>query len=215
MRRGAQQRRIRHRPARNLPVRVRLPLAVLCAASLVGCFDAPEIEDRWTRIDVTASSVTPYQALPPGSTPIALGADITYRSILTGFAVAELRASATVSGASVLVHPDADRVRMANDIDRILASSVTMGRMTRAVTGWDHLIQHIDFTFTGTVPTALDSAGVPLGPPAGLFLLCYMGSGEDVRLANGTDSIVVTPFPSATYQILPVGMEINSPPGSF
>lgn len=193
-----------------------LVLVLLCAAPLVGCLGEPEIEDRWTRLDVTASSVSPYQAMPPGTVPITVGVDITYRRILTGFAVAELRASSTVSAANVVINPDADRVRMAYDIDRILANSVTMGRMTRAVTGWDHLIQHIDFAFTGTVPATLDSAGVPLGPPAGLFLLCYMGSGEEVRLANGTDSIVVTPFPSGTYQILPVGMEINSqPPGSF
>ena len=191
-------------------------LVLLCAAPLVGCLGKPEIEDRWTRIDVTASSVRPYQAMPPGSVPITVGADITYRAILTGFAVAELRASSTVSGTSVRIDPDADRERMAYDIDRILANSVTMGRMTRAVTGWDHLIQHIDFSFTGTVPATLDSAGVPLGPPTGLFLLCYIGSGAKLRLANGTDSIVVTPFPSGTYQILPVGMEINSPPpGSF
>lgn len=193
-----------------------LPLALLCAAPLVGCLGKPAIEDRWTRIDVTASSVRPYQTVPTGTIPIAVGADITYRSILTGFAVTELRASSTVSAATVVLNPDADRLRMAYDIDRILANSVTMGRMTRAVTGWDHLIQHIDFTFTGTVPATLDSAGVPLGPPAGLFLICYMGSGQKLRLANGTDSIVVTPFQSGTYQILPVGLEINSqPPGSF
>jgi hypothetical protein len=181
------------------------------AVLLVGCLGKPEIEDRWTRIDVTASSLTPYQVVPAGAVPIAMSVDVIYRSILTGFAVAELRASPTLSAAEVVLVPDGDRLRMATDIDRVLRNSVTMGRATRAVTGWDHLIQHIDFNFTGFVPTTLDSAGVPLGPPRGLFLVCYMGSGQEVRLPSGADSIVVTPFDSQTFQVLPVGMEITGP----
>ena len=184
---------------------------VVCALPQLGCLGEPEIEDRWTRIDVTASNISAFQAVPAGALPVAMGVDITYRSILTGFAVAELRASATLSAADVAISPQGDRLRMAADIDRIMASSVTMGRATRAVTGWDHLIQHIDFNFTATVPTTLDSAGVPMGAPRGLFLVCYMGSGTEIELPGGMDSLVVTPFNSQAYQILPVGMEVAGP----
>ena len=179
------------------------PLAV-AAVLLAGCFDEPDVEDRWTRVDITGSSLVANQALPPSSSQtITVGADITYRRIVTGFAVAELRASSSVSNLGVEVTPDSPRLRMAQDIDRILAGSVSMGRMTRAVTGWDHLIQHVDFSFTGTTPAPSDSLS------RGLFLVCYLGSGEEIELPGGGDSIVVTPFLSEPYQILPVGMELS------
>ena len=177
--------------------------ACAIAVLLAGCFDEPKLEDRWTRLDVTGASLAPNQVLPPSSSQtITLGADITYRRIVTGFAVAELRASTTVPASGVIVVPNAPRLPMAQDIDRILASSVSMGRATRAVTGWDHLIQHIDFTFTGVTPAATDPGA------HGLFLLCYLGSGQKVELQGGGDTIIVTPFLSEPTQILPVGMEL-------
>jgi hypothetical protein len=189
----------------------RLAPAWLALILVAGCFDEPKLEDRWTRVDVTSSSLTANQVLPPSSSQtITLDADITYRRIVTGFAVAELRASSSVTAADVVVTPDSPRLRMAQDVDRILANSVTMGRATRAVTGWDHLIQHIDFTFTGTTPAASDSMA------RGLFLLCYLGSGVRLERPNAPDSIIVTPFGSETYQILPVGMELSvAGSGSF
>lgn len=180
----------------------RVAPVLIVAILLAGCFDEPDVEDRWTRLDITGSSLTAGQVVPPSSSlAINVGADITYRRIVTGFAVAELRAS-TIGTGGVIVAPDSPRLRMAQDIDRILASSVTMGRMTRAVTGWDHLIQHIDFSFIGTTPAAGDSLA------RGLYLLCYMGSGVEIELPGGGDSVVVTPFTSEPYQILPVGMEL-------
>jgi len=170
---------------------------------LAGCFDEPKIEERWTRVDITGSNLVANQTLPGGSSQtITVGADIYYRRIVTGFAVAELRAS-TIGTAGVIVTPDSPRLRMAQDIDRILANSVTRGRMTRAVTGWDHLIQHIDFTFTGVTPAAGDSTA------GGLYLVCYLGSGQRIELQGGGDSVVVTPFLSEPAQILPVGMELG------
>ena len=189
---------------------MRSQLGIVAAAAflLTGCFDAPEVEDRWTRLDITGASVVQDQALPPGSSQtITVGADITYRRILTGFAVAELRASSSVTNLSVTLDPTAERrLTMARDIDRILAGSTSLGRMTRAVTGWDHLIQHIDFTFDAGTPAAGDSSA------RGLFLLCYLGSGEEVELPGGRDSIIVTPFASEPYEILPVGMELRVGP---
>src|SRR5262249_26605873 len=104
-----------------------------------------------------------------------------------------------------------DRLHMASDIDTLLATSVSMGRMVRAVTGWDHLIQHIDFAFTGVVPAIVtDSTGT--GPVAGLFLVCYLGSGVRTELPSGADSIAVTPFRSSPQEILPVGLPLTVTP---
>jgi len=183
-----------------------LPLVTL-AALTSGCLGEPEIEDRWTRLDLESASLTPYQALPVGSAPVVnVRAAITYRSIITGFVVAELRASSTITPAEVTVHPDASRLPMAQDIDRILANSVTLGRATRAVTGWDHLIQRLDLSFAGVVPAVIDTAGAA---PGSVFLLCYLGEGEEVERQDGTDTLIVTPFDSMQYQILPIGMEFG------
>ena len=115
---------------------------------------------------------------------------------------------ATVTAASVRVEPDAPREPMAADIDRIIANSVSLGRATRAITGWDHLIQHVDLSFNAQVPAVLDSASAANGIPPGVFLLCYLGSGERMELAGGGDSIVVTPFVSSEREVLPVGTEL-------
>jgi len=70
------------------------------------------------------------------------------------------------------------------------------------VTGWDHLIQPVNFSFTANAPTA----------GSRLFLLCYLGSGVRLELPSGADSIVVTPFVSSQHQVLPVGMELAGAP---
>jgi len=184
-------------------------LLVLASA---GCLDEPKLEDRWTRVDMSGASLAPSQSVPAGSTiPVQVASDIYYRRILTGYAVAELRASTTLSAATLQLDPNADRLKMANDMDRLLATSVSMGREARAVTGWDHLIQHIDFSFTGVVPgTVTDSVGT--GPTAGLFLVCYLGSGVKVERQDGTDTVIVTPYASSPYQILPVGLSVTVAP---
>jgi hypothetical protein len=182
------------------------------ALALAGCLDAPKLEDRWTRVDMLGASLAPAQPVTAGSTiPVQVSSDLYYRRILTGYAVAELRASTTFSPGMLQLAPNADRLRMANDMDRLLATSVSMGREARAVTGWDHLIQHIDFAFTGVVPgTVTDSVGT--GPTAGLYLVCYLGSGVKVERQDGTDTVIVTPYPSTPYQILPVGLSVTVAP---
>lgn len=178
-------------------------VAALAATALGGCLGEPEIEDRWTRLDLVSSNVTPERTFTPGaSESLAVRVSITYRAIRTGFAVAELRASSSITAADVTLHPSAARLAMALDVDRLLANSVSVGRATRAVTGWDHLVQGIDFGFRARVPAASDTA------TAGLFLVTYLGSGEEIELANGADSLVITPFDSATWEILPVGLEL-------
>ncbi len=177
-------------------------LLALAAVAISGCFDAPEIEDRWTRVDLKSASLTPGQVMPAGTQTITMHATVTYRAVLTGFAVAELRVADSLG--TVDIRPDAPRVPMAEGIDAVLAGSRSLGRATRAVTGWDHLIQPLELTFDAA---AADSAG------SRLFLLCYLGSGERMELASGADSIVITPFISSERQVLPIGMELGSAPG--
>jgi len=182
------------------------------ALVLAGCLDAPKIEDRWTRVDMAGASLAPSQPVTAGSTiPVQVSSDIYYRRILTGYAVAELRASTSIAPGMLQMNPNANRLQMANDMDRLLATSVSMGREARAFTGWDHLIQHMDFAFTGVVPgTVTDSVGT--GPTAGLFLVCYLGSGVKVERQDGTDTVIVTPYASSPYQILPVGLSVTVAP---
>jgi hypothetical protein len=201
-------------PRSEFPRRpARLTLAVVAVLLLGGCLGKPKLEDRWTRVDLLDSSPKPYQLLAAGATvPITMQTRLTYRAILTGYAVGELRASSSLTPAEVNLNPDAPRLPMAQDIDRILQQSVSLGRATRAVTGWDHLIQPIDFAFDATVPAVLDSSG---GPPTGLFLLCYLGSGVKIEIPGQPDSIAITPFNSGVAQVLPVGMELGvAAPGS-
>jgi hypothetical protein len=185
--------------------RAALAVVAMCALTGGGCLGEPEIEDRWTRVDFESSNVSAWQPLPAGSNQtFSVSAAITYRSIITGYAVTELRAS-SIRPAEVPVAPDADREPMAYAIDNILANSVSMGRATRAITGWDHLIQRIDFNFIGSVPAGVDSTG----SPPGLFLITYLAEGEEIEVQGGMDSLVITPFPSAPYEILPVGMPLT------
>lgn len=190
--------------------RARGALAVLAlaatAAALGGCLWEPKIEDQWTRVDIESASVTPLQAVPVGGSLTLSGrASVTYRTILTGVVVAELRASGTIPSAGAPVHPDAEREPMAYAIDRILQNSVSLGRETRLITGWDHLIQPFDFSFSASVPATVDTTGATVG----LFLLCYLGSATELQLPGGGDSLVVTPFLSTQYQVLPVGMALT------
>jgi hypothetical protein len=179
-------------------------LLALGALTLGGCFDAPRLEDRWTRVDIANSNVTAFQSMTLGAPEsIHVAADVTFRSILTGYAVAELRVSPTLTPTSLHVTPDATRLTMAQDIDSLLQHSYSVGRATRAVTGWDHLIQRIDFAFNATVPSVLDSTGATSG---GLFLVCYLGAGDRVERFAMPETLIVTPFRSADYKILPVGM---------
>jgi hypothetical protein len=135
---------------------------------------------------------------------------ITYRDILTGFLVAEVRYSDTISPASVPLDPTENTLEAAQAIDYILANSVTAGRATRAVTGFDHLMQDIDLSFTATVPPEMYAGGATAG--RGLYLLLYMGAGDEIELANGADSLVVTPFVSTQYEVLHNGFALRITP---
>jgi len=197
------------RRGRRRAARLIAPLVVLLA--ITGCLDKPKITDRWTRIDLLAANVVNGQVIQPGvRESLSVSTNIIYRSILTGFAVADLRVSGTIAPGAVNVAPDAPREQMAYDIDAILANSVSVGRATRAVTGWDHLMQRLDLSFAGDVPGAMP-ADSTMGTPAGVFLLVYLGSGQKIERIDGSDTLIVTPFKSAQYEVLPIGVTLALP----
>ncbi|MGH7725936.1 MAG: hypothetical protein ACREOU_10970 [Candidatus Eiseniibacteriota bacterium] len=176
----------------------------LSAVLSAGCLGDPEIEDTWTRVDMDGVTLSPDQPLTVGSRcSVSVHTRITYRAIVTGFVITELRAS-TIPPSMLGIGPTQPRLRMATDIDNLLANSVTMGRATRAITGWNHLIQRLDQSFSGSVPATIDTTG----SSAYLFLVSYLGEGEEVEQPDGSDSLVVTPFISTEMEILPIGMPI-------
>ena len=198
--------------------RSRLALATVSlalAAVLTGCLGTPKVEDGWTRLDLDATTFTPAQPLAPGAAcSVSVRTSVTYRRIVTGFLVTELRAVMPGAPSGYFVAPDAPRMRMAQDIDALLANSVSVGRAVRAVTGWDHLIQRFDLSFSAWTPGSIDTNGVSAGAPSGFFLVSYLGSGEEIELEDGSDSIAVTPFVSTEAEILPVGMPVVVGAGS-
>jgi len=188
-----------------MSARGRLLVLAACCALAAGCLGEPKIEDRWTRVDLDAATFTPGQPLNPASAcSVEVASKITYRKIVTGYAVMELRASSAVTAAQVVLAADAPRMRMAEDIDRILPNSVSLGRVVRPITGWDHLIQRFDMKFGAQLPAATDSSGMPVS----VFLLTYLGSGEKIERPNQPDTVIVTPFVSTDMEILPVGMPV-------
>jgi hypothetical protein len=79
------------------------------------------------------------------------------------------------------------------------------------VTGFDHLIHEVDLSFVASVPPAMFAGGSATG---GLYLLLYLGDGEEIELPSGADSLVVTPFVSSDVEVLHTGFVLNvTPPG--
>ncbi len=180
-------------------------------AAVTGCLDEPEIDERWTLLEFTSVSPRPDQSRPADAPiDVTVSSRITYRQILTGFLVAEVRYSDTVSPAEVALDHDAHTAEVARDVDRILANSVTAGRATKVVTGFDHLMRDVRLSFSAQVPPELFDPG----SNGGLYLVMYMGEGDEIQLEDGTDSLVVTPFVSGNREVLHTGFVLNIlPPG--
>jgi hypothetical protein len=181
-------------------------LPIVGAIALGGCLGEPEVDERWTLLEMISVTPQPEQARTAGQPMnVSVQGRITYRDIVTGFLVAEVRYSPTIASTSVLLDKDEHTEECAASVDHVLANSVTAGRATRAITGWDHLMQDINLNFTAAVPPAVLTAG-------GLFLVLYLGEGEEIELENGEDSLVVTPFVSSQKEILHTGFPITVVP---
>jgi hypothetical protein len=192
-----------------------LPAAVLLAAIAAGCLDSPSVEETWTRIEIlSAVPATREGIVGQADVPVEVRARITYREILTGFLVADLRSAPGIAPGDVdLVDDpddDEDGLDVAREVDAILMSSTSVGVEAIEITGFDHLIQEATLEFDVTVPDT-SAAG-------GLFLLVYFSSDvEELEDENGNeiDSILVTPTLSTERDILSAGDAIEAaPPGN-
>jgi len=180
--------------------------AVLGLFIFAGCLEEPEIDERWTKTEFISVTPGPGTLAPGGqANAVNVHARITWRKILTGFLVAEVRYAPTIAPAQVWLDPAEHSLRTAGGIDNILANSVTAGRATRAVTGFDHLMQ--DFTLTFTAQGWPDSV-----TGSGVYLVLYLADGEEIELANGRDSLIVTPFVSTDREVLHTGFALDIPP---
>ena len=184
--------------------------AVSMTAAIAGCLDEPEIDERWTLVELMQTSPGPAAVLP-GNQPIevAVQGRITYRDIETGFLVAEARYARDLDRTSLVLDPDEHTLESALEIERILDNSVTAGRATKAVTGFDHLQQTIDLAFTAQVPAELTTGDPDSTGYRGLYLVLYMAEGEEIELDGGVDSLVVIPFRVEDTQVLHTGHPLN------
>jgi hypothetical protein len=189
---------------------------LLGLATLAGCLGEPEVEDRWTLLEILAVN-PPADAVHSSDQPLDLTitSRITYRNILTGFLVAEVRYSDVLPPASVNLDPEEHTEAVALDVDRILANSVTAGRASKVITGFDHLMQDVEFTFTAQVPAGMFAGSPDSVSQRGMYLVVYVGEGEEIRRPGQPDSLVVVPFVSTEYEILHTGLELDIiPPGT-
>lgn len=172
------------------------PLAAVAALlACGGCLGEPPIDERWTLLEFESATPAAGQAVAADQTiAVAVRGRITYREIHTGFVVAELRYSDTLAPSMVSLDPDEHTLESALTIEHVLANSVTAGRATRAVTGFDHLVQTVDLQFEAPVPAGLGTAAGDSAASRSLFLVLYLGDGEEMELPAGRDSLVVTPF---------------------
>jgi hypothetical protein len=197
--------------------RLLLPFAsAFLVTALAGCLGEPGIEERWTLLEIVDAQPTEAGAYAPGSpTPVEMNARITYRELLTGHLVADLRATTTITPADVALDADDPRA-VALDVDRILQDSVSLGADAVPITGWDHLQQEISFGFDGGLlaPTEADSSiasagSVPVNA-AGLFLLLYFADDvEEVELDSGEEIDVIHPALSSDFDILSTGIGLG------
>ncbi len=165
-----------------------------------GCLEEPTLEERWTKLEIVSAAPTSRTEFITGdSTAIAVHARVTFRRIVTGDLVAELRYSDEIREGDVELAATEPKLASAQDVDRILASSVSLGTATVLVTGFDHLIREVDLAFDAVVPP---------GSEGGLFLILYMGDAEEMETESGVDSLVITPFNSMEAEILAAGVEM-------
>lgn len=178
--------------------------------ALGGCLGEPPIEERWSNVQWESESIAGRDSLTPGrATQIRLRAKVRFEDILTGFVVAELRASQSLGPTDFALDAGEDDVAHSLEVETILAQSATAGRATRATVGFPQLIRTFEFEFDAAVPTTVsDVEDSPGGPPQSLFLVVYLAEGEEIRLESGEDSLVVDPFPTEENRVLHKGIAV-------
>ena len=174
-------------------------IALALALSAASCLEAPELEDRWTRLDVVDLS-TEANAPTKWGEPVSIHARgrIMYRAVLTGAVAMELRYSDVLGFSDVQLEEESDRLAMTADIERILEGATVLAGASQPVTGFHKLIQEIEFDLEATLPPG----------PGGLFVIFYFGEEEEVEGPGGEMETVVRPVEFEAYEVLPGGREL-------
>jgi hypothetical protein len=195
---------------RHKQLLIRSLVAAALLAACVGCLDEPEIDERWTLMEITSSNPVPGSVLASGQTvPVSVSTMITYRDIRTGFLVAEVRYSDSLNRTAVNLDPEDHNADMTGRIEQVLDNSVTAGRGIKAVTGFDHLEQRINFAFDAIVPAGMFTGSADSVANRGMFLVLYLAEGDEIEQEDGSDSLVVTPFNAGQYELLYTGFVLN------
>lgn len=194
-------------------------LLLLLALLLGGCLGEPPVEERWTNLEFL--EVADFGVLPfhmGDSVSVHVTSRVTFRDQFVGFMVGELRVSQTLSADSLFLDHTSDAIIASENVDRLLTQSSPVARGTKGLAGFPQLRRTIDMQFEATVPGFVDGRfDPPGGVPRGLFLVLYMGEGEEVEQEDGTDSLVVQPFLTHEDRILakaialPFGEETPQP----
>lgn len=174
-------------------------VAALAPFALSGCLGKPEIEDRWTRLDINDVAIESASASWGQPVVVHARGSITYRTIQTGAVAMELRHSPSVLYDQVALTPDSPRLDRLHDVSRVLAESQVLASETVPVTGFDHLIQDLDFEL---------EAMLPANDGGSIFLIFYFGEEQEEEVAPGEIVTFVDPAEFEAEQILPDGFEL-------
>lgn len=177
---------------------------MVVAATLTGCLGEPEVQERWTNLEFLAASTGARESWAVGDTVSAdLRSRVTFRGHFIGFLVAEVRVSHTLTPDSLFLDDVLDPVAASVDVGRLLARSQPVARTVKGMAGYPSLRRTLETELVATVPAMVSGTfDRPGGTPRGLFLVLYMGDGEEVRLEGGRDSLVVTPFDTHDDEVL-------------
>lgn len=174
----------------------------MLSLALPGCSNLgePEIADLWTRLDLAEAP-----SVDSGTGEVRFVGQITYRRVITGSVIAEIRISDLYTAEHFAFDPDTPREDMLRDVERLLAGSTSLGGVGVLVTGWDHLVQRI--------PLAIE-ASLPQPIPDGAFLVLYFGEVEEVEMASGETFDLFIPAAFTEDRILPIAFPLGSAAGS-
>jgi len=187
-----------------------LPVLAFSIGLLAGCLGEPPIEERWTHLEMTSFAVPDTVALAPGDmVTVEVDARVTFRQLMTGFLVGEVRVSSTLTPDSLALD-DEDLILASESVDYLIRNSVPVSRGVKGLAGFPQLRRRVPFAFDVRVPSDAGPAYQPGGGSAtGLFLVLYMGEGEEIELEDGRDSLVVTPFTTREHEILATALAID------
>lgn len=181
-------------------------IGALASGILAGCLGDPPIQERWTHLEMIGVAAPDSADLRSGDTAtIRLDGRVTFRRLVTGFLVGEVRVASDLTVDSLALD-DEDLVLASESVDRLLRRSTSVARSVKALAGFPQLRRTVPMEFQVRVPaTPAPTEGAPANPAPSVFLVLYMGDGEEVELADGRDSLVVRPFDTHEHEVLAQG----------